>query len=221
LNEVQLQMVKTIKDNTQRLEILVEDVLNISKLDSGESTIHMTMVNLKELVPEIVLDIAERPVNQAKGLQYTINIADSVPHIRADRDKLGDILHNVVENAFNYTLKGGKISILVERFTDIDSVKIAVADSGVGIPEDFREAVWRRFERHDQTAVTLDVAGTGLGLALAKELVRLHNGDIWFESEVGVGTTFYIRLPIEQSNFRTSTAELPIIKETTESIAGD
>jgi two-component system sensor histidine kinase VicK len=81
--------------------------------------------------------------------------------------------------------------------------------------------VWRRFERHDQTAVTLDVAGTGLGLSLAKELVRLHNGDIWFESEVGVGTTFYIRLPIEQTNFRTSTAEMPAVDETTESIAGD
>jgi PAS domain S-box-containing protein len=221
LNEMQLQMIKTIKDNTQRLEILVEDVLNISKLDSGESAIHMSLVDLHELVPEIVEEIAEKPSNQEKIMHYTINIADNVPPIRADKDKVGDILHNVVENAFNYTLQNGQVSVVVERLADTESIRIAVADSGVGIPEDFREAVWRRFERHDQTAVTLDVAGTGLGLSLAKELVRLHNGDIWFESEVGVGTTFYIRLPIEQTNFRTSTAEMPAVDETTESIAGD
>jgi signal transduction histidine kinase len=220
LNEMQLNMMKTIKENTQRLEVLVEDVLNISKLDSGQNSMVMSLVNLRDIITTVTTPIAEAPRNVEKNLTYTIDIVDSVPPIRADYDKLADVLKNVIDNAFNYTLEDGTIIITAKQTSDERSVQIAIADSGVGIPEDFREAVWRRFERHDQTAVELDIAGTGLGLSLAKELVRLHNGDIWFESEVGVGTTFYIRLPIEQPNFRTSTSELPAVDET-ESVAGD
>ena len=155
-----------------------------------------------------------------KAMNLDVKLDEDLPKIRADRDKLVQVLSNVIDNAFNYTPKGGSITVNVKRVPDSPTVQIEVADTGVGIPEEFREAAWRRFERHDPTAVELDVAGTGLGLSLAKDLVRLHNGDIWFESEVGVGTTFFIRLPIEQPNFRTSTAEFPTVDEN-EAIAGD
>ncbi|MDQ7035364.1 MAG: GAF domain-containing protein [Anaerolineae bacterium] len=220
LSEMQVDMVQRIKDNTQRLEVLVEDVLNISKLDSGESTLQMVMVNLRDFVTKLLDEIANNPTNTEKNLKHSLHLADDIPFIRADKDKLHDILKNVIDNAFNYTLAGGEVSVTVERLADAEAVQITIVDSGVGIPEEFHSAVWRRFERHDQTAVTLDIAGTGLGLSLAKELVRLHNGDIWFESTVDVGTTFFIRLPIEQANYRTSTIEMPAVDET-ESIAGD
>jgi PAS domain S-box-containing protein len=220
MDEMQLGMIRTIKENTDRLAALVDDVLRVSKLDSGEDKLLMSLVDLKDLIPTVTEKFASEPKHAAKGLQLHLSIEDSVPSIRADRDKLVQVLSNVVDNAFNYTPKGGSITVSVKRMPDSPTVQIEVADTGVGIPEEFREAAWRRFERHDPTAVELDVAGTGLGLSLAKDLVRLHNGDIWFESEVGVGTTFFIRLPIEQPNFRTSTAEFPTVDEN-EAIAGD
>jgi PAS domain S-box-containing protein len=220
LDDTQLQMIRTIKDNTDRLAALVNDVLNISKLDSGEDKLMMSMVDLNEIIPMVVNRIAEKPFVSKKGIQRTIDIASNVPLIRADRDKLIQIISNIVDNAFNYTPANGQVSVHARRLMEIYMVQIEIADTGVGIPEEFREAAWRRFERFDHHALELEVAGTGLGLPLAKDLVKLHNGEIWFESELGKGTTFFIRLPIEQPNYRTSTVELPPIDEPN-TMAGD
>jgi signal transduction histidine kinase len=220
MTDSDLHMVKTIKENADRLTVLVNDVLNISKVDSGDDQMHVAMVDVAEVVNQIVSRVERRPNNKAKGLQTEVDISSDVPFIRADRDKLARILENIVENAFNYTPAGGSIDVRVQRLPDNKHIEITVEDSGLGIPEEFRESAWRRFERYDQHAVDLDVAGTGLGLPLARDLVRLHHGDIWFESEVGVGTTFFIKLPIEQPSFRSSSYGLPDIDET-ESVAGD
>jgi signal transduction histidine kinase len=219
-DDMQLQMVKTIKENTDRLAALVNDVLNISKLDSGEDKLIMSLVDLNELIPLVVNKYTEQPSVQKKRIQTILEISPDVPMIRGDRDKLVQVISNVVDNAYNYTPANGRISVRAKRLRDIYAVQIEIADTGVGIPEEFREAAWRRFERFDHHALELDVAGTGLGLPLAKDLVRLHNGEIWFDSELGKGTTFYIRLPIEQPNYRTATVELPRIDEPN-TIAGD
>lgn len=222
MDETQLGMIQTIKENTDRLAALVDDVLRVSKLDSGEDRLHMTLVDLEEVVPSVVEHYAGQPVNRAKQLDVSVNIEEDVPRIRADRDKLIQVLNNIVDNAFNYTRPEGQVGVSVKRMLDTPSVQIEIADNGVGMPKEFHESAWRRFERHDPTAVELDVAGTGLGLSLAKDLIQLHNGEIWFESEVGVGTTFFIRLPIEQQNFKTSTEEIPTLDiDETESVAGD
>lgn len=220
MNETQLGMIRTIKENTDRLAALVDDVLRVSKLDSGEDKLHMTQVDFEDMLHPILEKYTAMPSNQAKEITVSLNIEENLPRIRADRDKLVQVLSNLMDNAFNYNREGGKININVYRLQDRPSLQIEIADTGVGIPDDFKEAAWRRFERHDPTAVELDVAGTGLGLSLARDLIHLHNGEIWFESEVGVGTTFFIRLPLEQPSFRTSTAEFSVVDET-ESLAGD
>ncbi|MCL4253285.1 MAG: ATP-binding protein, partial [Anaerolineae bacterium] len=115
---------------------------------------------------------------------------------------------NVVDNAFNYTPRGGTINITIAPTIEGEHVLVTVQDTGVGIPEDFREKVWRRFERHEETAVNMDVAGTGLGLPIVKELVEMHGGKVWFESEMGVGTTFYISLPIKQPDYITANSAI-------------
>jgi signal transduction histidine kinase len=143
-----------------------------------------------------------------KDLAVTVTIDDDVPPITADPDKLVEIVRNIVDNAFNYTPADGRIDILVRLQSDKRNVLLSVADTGLGIPENYREAVWRRFERYEEHALTMDVAGTGLGLPIVKELVSMHHGDVWFESEVGKGTTFFVSLPIDQPEFRTTTAEL-------------
>lgn len=220
MDETQLGMIRTIKENTDRLAALVDDVLRVSKLDSGEDKLHMSQINFEDMVQPIIDKYTAMPSNQAKNITVDLSIEKNIPIIRGDRDKLVQVISNLVDNAFNYNRKDGNISINIHRMTDRQSLEIVIADTGVGIPDDFKEAAWRRFERHDPTAVELDVSGTGLGLSLARDLILLHHGEIWFESEVGVGTTFFIRLPIEQPNFRTSTVEIPTIDET-ESIAGD
>lgn len=220
MNETQLGMIRTIKENTDRLAALVDDVLRVSKLDSGEDKLHMTLVSLEELMTPIVDKYKQESYDQEKNITFEVNYGEDLPHIRADRDKLIQVVMNIVDNAFNYSREGGRITLNLHRLIDKPYVQIEIADTGVGIPEEFREAAWRRFERHDPTAVELEIAGTGLGLSLSRDLVQLHNGAIWFESEVGVGTTFFIRLPVEQPNYMTKTRELPVLDET-EPLAGD
>lgn len=220
MDETQLNMIRTIKENTDRLAALVDDVLRVSKLDSGEDKLHMSLVNLNEILPEILDKYASMPSNQDKNIASNLNVEADVPSIRADKDKLIQVFSNIVDNAFKYSKTGDAVGIAVKRVIDRQAVQIEISDTGVGIPEDFKEAAWRRFERHDPTAIELDIAGTGLGLSLARDLILLHNGDIWFESEVGKGTTFFIRLPIEQASFRTSTSEFTAVDDA-ETIAGD
>ena len=207
LSGAQMQFVRTIKENVERLTALVNDVLDIAKLDREEMLLVQT-VDVADLVSDVMDQISTRVMNSNKGLHTRTVLDPSIPPIRADREKLREVLVNVVENAFNYTEPGGKIDVSVQNQPDEKSVLISIADTGVGIPDDFKEAVWRRFERYQQHAVELDVAGTGLGLSLAQDLVALHNGEIWFESKLGTGTTFYIKLPIEQPAYVNETREM-------------
>ncbi len=209
LNDSQTEMLNTIKENVERLTILVNDVLNIAKIDSQLERLAMQLVELKDFVPSEFNKIAGRANNAHKNIITSIVIANNVPAIRADREKLIKIFSNLIENAFNYTRPNGKIDVTVALQSGGRNILITIADTGVGIPDEFREAVWRRFERYDDHALELDVAGTGLGLSLVRELVTLHSGDVWFESEVEKGTTFYVELPVEQPSFITETMEIP------------
>lgn len=209
LTDSQAEMLGTIKENVERLTVLVNDVLNIAKIDSQIERLAMQLVDLKDFIPSEFNKIAGRSMNVKKSITSNITINDNVPPIRADREKLIKIFSNLVENAFNYTRSNGVIDVTVTRQDNGRDILITLADTGVGIPEEFREAVWRRFERYDEHALELDIAGTGLGLSLVRELVTLHNGTVWFESEVNVGTTFYVELPIEQPTFITETMEIP------------
>jgi signal transduction histidine kinase len=108
------------------------------------------------------------------------------------------ILTNVIGNSYNYTYAGGLVKIHAKLDADQERVVIAVEDTGIGIPDEFKPRIWGRFERYEDHALVMDIPGTGLGLSIVRELVLMHNGDIWFESELGKGTTFYIGLPVKQ-----------------------
>jgi PAS domain S-box-containing protein len=203
LSEMQSSFLNVIKDNVDRLTVLVNDVLNIAKIQNRNLLLNMQMIDLSEIIPPVVEQHASRSVNQERQLQVTTYIAPGLPRLRADRESLLKIISNVVDNAFKYTLPGGKIDIAAAVEANGQFILITVADTGVGIPLDFRDKAWQRFERYQEHALQLDIAGTGLGLPLVKELVELHHGAAWFESEVNQGTTFFIRLPLEQPNYVT------------------
>ena len=218
LNDTQKHWLSTIRENVDRLSLLVNDVLDIAKIDSHKERLDLTKVDVRGFMEDELRRIAGLAHNSEKGIQHTLVVDEDVPLIRADRDKLRHIFSNVVDNAFNYTETDGQVEIQVTMQPGNRNILWTIRDSGVGIPDHFKDAVWRRFERYDEHALELDVAGTGLGLPLAKELVLLHNGDIWFESELGKGTTFFVELPVEQPNYLTETMELPHIDVET---AGD
>jgi signal transduction histidine kinase len=213
VNDGQRRILNTVKQNVDRLAQLVEDVLKVAQIDSGRDQLKPEPLNLNELIEKILENIKSRGLHESKNLKVSFTAESDETIIEADLSKINQILANVIDNAFNYTTADGNIDIHVKTEDKGNNVLITVQDSGVGIPETFRENVWRRFERHDETALTLDVAGTGLGLPIVKDLVEMHNGRVWFDSEVGVGTTFYITLPIKQSS--------PYIKSVSTAAGGD
>ncbi|TVR20514.1 MAG: GAF domain-containing protein [Anaerolineaceae bacterium] len=198
LGDQQQMMLNTVRDNVTRLAALVEDVLNISKIDAGREKLTVQSVDMNSVVEQVLTHVRRQPKHQHKNFTVTFEAMDDVPIIQGDAEKLTQAVNNVVDNAFNYTEAGGTIGVEIEPDDERKILTIAISDTGVGVPEDFRESIWERFKRDDETALTLDVAGTGLGLSIVKKLVEMHRGRVWFESELGVGTTFYIALPYYQ-----------------------
>jgi PAS domain S-box-containing protein len=205
LTQQQTYFIDTIKNNADRMTDLVNDLLNISRIDAGREGLRLEPVNVGDLVSSVVSHIGGRVKHEAKNMKVEVNIQRDLPLIEADAGKIAQILTNVVDNAFNYTYAGGTISIDVRQREDGEHVLISVKDSGIGIPEVFQSRIWGRFERYEEHALVMDAAGTGLGLPIAKNLVEMHGGDIWFESEENVGTTFYISLPIHQTSIESTT----------------
>jgi len=186
-----------IKGNSERLGILVDDLLNISVYDSGKEQLQVSHVALEPLLETVVHNVESRAGHDNKDMTVNLNIAPDLPEIMGDSNKLTQIFTNLVDNAFNYTYAGGTIDINAQAQSN-SSVLVSVKDTGIGIPDDFKDRVWERFGRYEEHALVMDVPGTGLGLPIVKALVEMHRGEIWFESESGVGTTFFVTLPIQQ-----------------------
>jgi len=200
VNEQQERFMGIIKNNADRLRYLVDDLLSISRLDSGKEKLELTSVDLSEVISEVVRHIEDQFESKEKQLDIAVDIEPGLPALTADRARLHDILSNLVENAFNYTYSGGKIDIAAKLQPEKQHVLISVKDTGIGIPEAFRSRIWNRFERYEEHALVMEVAGTGLGLPIVKTLVEMHNGEVWFESEVNKGTSFFVMLPLDGPN---------------------
>ena len=178
--------------NAIRLRNLIEDVLNINILELGRLKLVKEPVDIIALLQDIVSNF--RAEAHSKGLELIFINRTLYPkfHIMADRSKLTEALSNLVDNAVKYT-KHGWIEVGFDRKGD--SVLIWVKDTGIGIPEEHKSKVFEKFIRLSN-AKKMVPDGTGIGLYLAKQIIEAHGGKIWFESEVGKGTTFYVRLPV-------------------------
>jgi signal transduction histidine kinase/putative methionine-R-sulfoxide reductase with GAF domain len=204
LGEQPMRFLTTIKTNADRLRNLVEDLLSISELDSGRGKLNLEAVDLADTIMTVARSVDETFAARGKTMRLVTEIAPDIGTIQADKVKFGQIIANILENAYHYTYADGTVTVRAARERDGAHVLISIADTGIGIPEAFRERIWNRFERYEEHALVMDVAGTGLGLPIVKTLVELHNGRVWFETEVNRGTTFYIRLPVEPGQTRVS-----------------
>ncbi len=194
--ETKERFLRIINEESERLSRLIEDLLDLSRIESGKQKWIMTNLNMKD----VAVKAAEAASSLVKGksLAMTIDFSEAVPDIRGDFDKLEQVVTNLLSNAVKFTPRGGSISVL-GRAANLDGregVEITVSDSGEGIPEDQLEKIFEKFHQVG-TGAAKRKGGTGLGLAICREIVRHHGGTIRAESVVGEGSTFYVFLPVE------------------------
>lgn len=187
------QFIKIIYEESDRMSRLVSELLDLSKIESGHSVLQFESSN----VNQIALSIVESLSNQAEknGLQLEAHLPDPPVFAEVARDRISQVLVNLVGNAIAYTPEGGKIDVIVEDAGD--NVTLLVRDTGIGIPREDLPHVFERFYRVDK-ARSRRSGGTGLGLAIVKHIIEAHKGTVKVQSELGKGTTFWFTLPKEQ-----------------------
>jgi two-component system phosphate regulon sensor histidine kinase PhoR len=189
------RFLRTIEKHTDRLTFLIEDLLTISRLESGQIVMNLNRVELHDEAQRVIDDL------RARADEKKVGLANEVPAgltARADADRLQQVLTNLVENAIKYGGQEGCVRI-GGRPASPDRVEMWVRDDGPGIPAESRDRVFERFYRVDR-ARSRETGGTGLGLSIVKHIVQAHGGEVWLDSEIGTGTTFYFTLPIGESS---------------------
>jgi two-component system phosphate regulon sensor histidine kinase PhoR len=186
--EVAERFLKIIERNTNRLDLLIQDLLTISALESGRLKLDLQMVNLATLVDKVFNDLHSKA--EGRNVQLVSEVSDLVA--QADVNRLDQILANLVDNAIKYGRSGGTVIVGGRKITD-GQIELFVRDDGPGIPAESLERVFERFYRVDK-ARSRDQGGTGLGLAIVKHLVQCHGGKVWARSEPGQGATFFFTL---------------------------
>jgi PAS domain S-box-containing protein len=190
VNENQQRFLSVIKSNADRLSILVNDLLDISRIESGRVKLELKPAAVELLIESVVTFLHSK--FEEKQLAVQVVLPDGgLPRVHADRDRVIQILMNLVSNAHQYTPPGGAVTVSAHEAGEF--VQIDVADTGVGIAPENQSKVFERFFRVDDPDVN-EFPGTGLGLAIVKSLVEMHEGRIWLQSEVGRGTTFSFTL---------------------------
>ena len=190
LTEEQQEHASKLNEVVEKMIRLVDDILNVIHVEEGKFGFTPEDVDMGELVREIIK--VDEVVCRGHKITMTEHIAARLPKVRADRDKIRMAVDNIVDNALKYTPKKGKIDISV--FKEGADVVVKVADNGIGISEKDQGRIFSRFFR-GRNAFEKEPEGTGLGLHLARNIVKAHNGEITFLSEEGKGTVFTITLP--------------------------
>ena len=195
LNENQERFLGIIKANADRLSVLVNDLLDISRIEAGRIVLDGKQVGMASVIDQVVTSLRERI--EQKGLTIRVEAPEDDPLIVwGDRDRLMQVLTNLVSNAYQYTLAGGSITVWA-RLVEHGMLQIDVSDTGIGIAQGDLLKVFDRFFRADDPVVQA-FPGTGLGLPIVLSLVHLHGGEMWADSRPGSGSTFSFSLPVSE-----------------------
>jgi signal transduction histidine kinase len=193
LSEPQAHYVRVIKQNADRMSQLVNDLLDISRIESGRIQLDIRPLDMAHAIHQVVDGhLAGRMQHEGKPLRVTVDVSPALPLVLGDHARIVQVLTNLLDNAHNYTPAGGWIG--VRAYVLGSSVFVDVADSGIGIDKEIHEKIFERFYRAEEAAVQ-ETAGTGLGLAIVRNLVEMHGGKISVRSETGRGSTFTFNLP--------------------------
>lgn len=189
--ETRVDFLQTIYDESNRLARLIENVLNISKIQAGEISFNVEPVHVDLLLQEI-FELEEMKAN-SHHLSYELTIDDNIPEIQIDADAFKQIALNLISNAIKFTPEAG--SVKVQLTNGVKDIILTVQDTGLGIPEDDRQKIFERFYRVYRPGH--EIQGTGLGLPIVHEIVSYFKGNISVDSETGKGTLFTVSLPLE------------------------
>jgi signal transduction histidine kinase len=193
LAEEQRESLTIVKNNSDRLLGLINDLLDLSRIEAGRLDLHRTSLDVARLIREVAGSL--RPLIEAKRQQFRLDLAGQLPAVWADQDRVTQILTNLISNAHKYTLAEGSITVAARR--DDGFVRVDVSDTGIGLsPEDQAQLFTKFFRAHDRLPQA--GRGTGLGLAITRLLVELHGGRITVSSAPGHGSTFSFSLPVLQ-----------------------
>jgi signal transduction histidine kinase len=200
VSPAQQQFLATIRSNVERMSTLVSDLADTSRIESGRLRLHLTAVSFATVVEE-ALRATQAQIN-AKNQTLAVELADDLPPVQGDQVRLGQVLINLISNAYKYTPEGGHITIRAARALGPDgrpgeAVTCAVSDTGIGLSPDDQKQLFTKFWR-SENPLARQSPGTGLGLHIVKNLVELQGGTIEVQSALGQGSTFSFTMPVAQ-----------------------
>ncbi|MDO8355327.1 MAG: ATP-binding protein [Nitrospirota bacterium] len=198
------KFLEIILKQSDRLNLILEDLLQLSKIESGQILFKREPLQIQRVIERTLAMI--KPLADKKGHRLLTFVAQDLPAVLGDEDRLMQVLSNLLDNAVKYTPGNGTITVAahpvaddLERPTIVTAVELSVTDTGLGIPEQDRPRVFERFYRVDK-ARSREMGGTGLGLAIVKHIVEGLGGRVWVEANAPTGSRFVVRLPIQQIN---------------------
>jgi PAS domain S-box-containing protein len=200
LNENQTHFLNIVKNNTERLNILVNDLLDVSRIESGRVTLSPQALDLREIAEDVIGDVLRRSQEENKPMALSLEAPKKLPRVYGDVERVRQILGNLVDNAYHYTPENGTIIVNIQPMNGGHEVQVDIKDNGIGIALEDQERVFERFYRGEHPLV-LATPGTGLGLSIVKQIVDMHKGRIWMKSTgvPGDGSTFSFTLPVYES----------------------
>jgi signal transduction histidine kinase len=189
-----LDSLDTIERNGQHLLELINDILDVSKIEAGEMVLHVDTIQVRDVVDEVSKKIA--PLLSTKAIDYRVQIDDAVEELQADQRRLEQILLNLLSNALKFTEQGSiTLEVMPELRHQQAGLRFSVTDTGIGISSEDQQRLFQRFSQID-SRVTKTVEGSGLGLVLVKEFTEIHGGEVEVHSQLGKGSQFGVWLPL-------------------------
>lgn len=184
--------INIILSEGERLSSLINDLLDISRMEAGKVSLNMREIDIEEIITEVIT--LTNPIIRDKSLQVIQSIREPLPKIMADKDKLMQVIINLISNAIKFTEEG--CIVCTARRVE-ENIIVSISDTGVGIREEDKEYIFEKFSQVGDT-LTNKPRGTGLGLAICKYIIEEHGGEIWVESEIEKGTDFSFSIPISR-----------------------
>lgn len=201
LNEAQEKSLEKVKVNAKHLLKLIDDILNISRIEAGAMKLDIREINLKRLIESVIPEF--KPLITHKGLKLSVNIEDNFPHVYGDEERIRQVLVNLLSNAVKFTHKGGITISAGLSVRGIESgetplfSEVCIQDTGIGIEKDNLKKIFEKFVQVDFTTIR-EYEGTGIGLSIARGLVEMHKGRLWATSTYGEGSMFCFTLPLKR-----------------------
>jgi signal transduction histidine kinase len=196
LPEKRDKLLQIINNESDRLARLINDILDLTKIEAGRLSWHITRVSLHDIIQTSVSGIQSLADN--KSLTIGVSIPESLPLFFGDRDRLIQVITNMLSNSIKFTPQGGRITV-VARLEEPPKpqIVVTVSDTGIGIPSNDLELIFEKFRRSGDI-LTNNGQGTGLGLAITRQIVEYHGGTVWAESTLGQGSIFTFTLPLKK-----------------------